>query len=119
MDSTTIMSLLTWAVPLLLISVMGLIVWLFKQHIQKADDIESKVLSHAGDIEHLKNTSVTTEQVRSIIHQSNEPIRVSLQGLESVISKQSNEINTVLQHLAERRGYDTAMRELEGTRDGR
>lgn len=119
MSSATVIAFLTWAVPLLLISIMGLIVWLVKQRIQKADEIESKVLSHSGDIEHLKNTTVTAEQVRSIIHQSNEPLRVSLQGLESVISKQSNEINAVLQHLAERKGYETAMREIEGFRDGR
>ena len=118
MDNTVVIGFLAWLVPAILLGFISLVFWSVKHRIQKVDYLEQKLTSHGGKIEHLENTSVTVEQVRSIIHQSNEPLRTSMQSLESTISTQTATINTVLQQLAERKGYDNALKEI-GERYGK
>lgn len=118
MDSSVAVGLLTWLVPVVIISIISFVGWAIRHRIQKVDELENKVSQHGGKIEYLENTAVTAEQVRSILHQSNEPLRLSMQSLESAISEQTATINIVLQQLAERRGYEVALKEL-GERHGK
>lgn len=106
---TTIISILGWVGGLLGASLLGFVSWTVRKNL-------TQVENHEIRIERLEGSTVTADQVRSIIHQSNEPLLQTLADLKKDISVNTQTMNLVLQEIAERRGYEKAMKEIGGNK---
>ena len=95
----------TTVVSILVMGVIGFLGWLVRRKFSQVDN-------HEIEIQRLKESSVTADQVRSIIHQSNESIRSDMAIIRSDLLANTHSMNLVLQQLAKKEGYDEAMKEL-------
>lgn len=74
---------------------------------------QTTVEQHDQRITRLEEKIVTAEDVRSIVHQSNEPLKSSINSLATSLSDNSKLIQDVLLRLAEKEGYERAKKDLE------
>jgi hypothetical protein len=73
---------------------------------------QSTVENHDQRITRLEEKMVTADEVRSIVHQGNEPVMAQLQELSSRSAENNANISALLLRFAEREGYEKALKEL-------
>ena len=105
-----VLSILSWLAGFTVVTFVGFLVWIARNKFTQVDDHESR-------INRLEVNSVTPEQVRSIVHQSNEPLMQALADMKKDINGNTQTMNMVLQELAEQKGYEKAMKEMRERND--
>lgn len=107
MDTITITQLIMTVFGLSATAIFGWWAWQSKQTINKVADHDVRIVR-------LEEKSVTPDQVRSIIHQSQEPVRQSITVLTDQIALNSKLMQDVLLQLAKEEGRKQAIQELQG-----
>lgn len=80
---------------------------------------QNTVEQHDTRITRLEENIVTAAEVRSIVHQGNESLLMSVNALREDLTKQHTQVQNILLLQAERRGYEQAVEKLSGGNDGR
>ena len=106
----SIIPVLGWIGAAICASILAFIGWQMRNKFVQVD-------THEVEISRLKESAVTADQVRSIIHQSNEPLMLAIADMKKDINGNTATMNLVLQELAEQKGYEKAMRELRERND--
>ncbi len=109
--------ILSWVFGAGGLTVLGAFGWYLKNKFTQVDKHEVRLSLNEDEIKRMREAMITLEQVRSIIHQSNEPILQTLSALEMTINRNTQTSQEMLQELSERRGYEKAMKELRGSND--
>lgn len=117
MESNLIYDIFSWIGGISGVSVLAIFGWYLRRKFTQVEDHEVRLSLNEDEIKRMREAMITLEQVRSIIHQSNEPLLQSLLSVESNLNSNTQTMNIMLQELSERRGYEKAMKELRGTND--
>lgn len=106
----SIVPILGWVATALGGAILAFLGWVGKKKYDQVDNHEIR-------ISRLEETNVTPEVVRSIVHQSNEGLRQSILDVQAILNSNTQVMNSVLQEIAERKGYEKAMKELRERND--
>jgi len=74
---------------------------------------QNTVEKHDTRITRLEENIVTADEVRSIVHQGNEPMITALNTLREELAKNNSQVQTILLTQAERRGYEQAIEKIK------
>lgn len=106
MDSLTTTQVILTVFGIVATAVFSWWAWQSKQTIGKVSDHDIRIVR-------LEEKSVTPDQVRSIIHQSQEPVRQSINVLTDQIALNSKLMQDVLLQLAREEGRKQALKDLQ------
>lgn len=101
-------SLIKIVVALIILAISTLVGW----WVWWQRKTQSTIEIHDQKITRLEAERVTADDVRSIVHQSNEPLLSAINGMRDNLTQNSSLIQDVLLHNAKKEGYETAMKEL-------
>lgn len=74
---------------------------------------DKTVEQHDQRITRLEENIVTAEEVRSIVHQGNEPIMALISSLRDKQSESNAQVQGILLAQAERKGYEQALKDAK------
>lgn len=85
-------------------ALIGFIFWIAKKYINQIDN-------HGTRLDKVESNMVTAEEVRTIFHQSNETMKIQLSEIQNSLAQSTAIQNSILQKMAEREGYERALKE--------